>query len=249
MPRLARVVAPGLPHHITHRGNRKCVVFKDDSDRKTYLRIVFDQMVKLALRIWAYTLMTNHVHFVVVPKDEKSLGTFFRNVDGTYADYFNTRYDYVGHLWSERFKSSVLDTRYLVNAVRYVERNPVRAGMVVRAEDYAWSSASAHCGLREDRLLSDDLPLLSQVSDWSAWLEYEESVEDTKLLRSRTQTGRPCGDEAFLRRLSAQLGRDDLLPKKPGPKPGKPRPDKVEPSLWSESGAESCRDGRNSGDE
>ena len=235
MARLARVVAPGWPHHITHRGNRKCTVFSEDSDRKTYLRILFDQMIKLGLRIWAYTLMTNHVHFVAVPNDEKSLGVFFRNVDGTYADYFNTRYDQVGHLWAERFKSSVLDERYLFNAVRYVERNPVRAGMVNRAEDYAWSSAAAHCGLREDRLLSDDLPLLRQIPDWSAWLQYDDPADKIAFLRSRTRSGRPCGDEAFLRTLAAELHRDDLLPRKPGRKPRKANPDTVVPSLWTES--------------
>jgi putative transposase len=237
MAKLARIVMPGMPHHITHRGNRKCVLFWDDSDRKTYLRILFDQMIKLGLRIWAYALMTNHVHFVAVPKEKDSLGVFFRSVDGTYADYFNTKYDQVGHRWGERFKSSVLDEPYLLNAVRYVERNPVRAGMVTRAEDYAWSSAAPHCGLRDDRLLSDDLPLLGQIPDWSAWLRDELSAEEMTVLRSRTQTGRPCGDKEFLRNLGTQLGRD-LLPKRRGPVPKSPQPSLVEPSLWKELGDE-----------
>ena len=130
MAKLARIVVAGMPHHITHRGNRKCVLFWDESDRETYLRILLHQIIKVGLRIWAYALMTNHVHFVAVPKAEESLGIFFRNVDGTYADYFNAKYDQVGHLWGERFKSAVLDEPYLWNAVRYVERNPVRASML-----------------------------------------------------------------------------------------------------------------------
>ena len=218
MAKLARIVVAGMPHHITHRGNRKCVLFWDESDRKTYLRILLDQLIKTGLRIWAYALMTNHVHFVAVPKAEETLGVFFRNVDGTYAEYFNTKYDQVGHLWGERFKSSVLDEPYLWNAIRYVERNPVRAGMVERAEDYDWSSAAAHCGLREDSLLSSDLPLLGQVEDWATWLSGDLSAQEMEVLRGRTHSGRPCGDDAFLRNLSTQLGRD-LLPKKRGPKP------------------------------
>lgn len=218
MARLARIVVAGMPHHITHRGNRKCVLFWDEPDRKTYLRILLDQVVKIGLRIWAYAPMTNHVHFVAVPSAEESLGVFFRNVDGTYADYFNTKYNQVGHLFGERFKSSVLDEPYLWKAVRYVELNPVRAGMVERAQDYPWSSAAAHCGLREDPLLSGDLPLLGQVTDWSSWLTGELARDEMDLLRGRTHSGRPCGDDAFLRTLSTQLGRD-LLPKKRGPRP------------------------------
>jgi len=218
MAKLARIVVAGMPHHITHRGNRKCVLFWDEADRKTYLRILLDQVVKIGLRIWAYALMTNHVHFIAVPNAMESLAIFFRSVDGTYADYFNTKYGQVGHLWGERFKWSVLDEPYLWNAVRYVERNPVRAGMVERAEDYVWSSAAAHCGMREDPLLSGDLPLLGQIPDWSTWLSGELSKEELDLLRARTHSGRPCGDDAFLRNLSAQLGRN-LLPGKRGPRP------------------------------
>jgi putative transposase len=191
-------------------------------------------VIKTGLRIWAYALMTNHVHFVAVPKAAETLGVFFRNVDGTYADYFNTKYDQVGHLWGERFKSSVLDEPYLWNAVRYVELNPVRAGMVDRAEDYRWSSAPAHCGLREDSLLSSDLPLLGQIADWATWLRGELSLEEMEVIRRRTHSGRPCGDEAFLRNLSTQLGRD-LLPKKRGPKQKIASDDELQAKLFLKS--------------
>ena len=102
-------------------------------------------------------------------------------------------------------------------AIRYVERNPVRAGMVGHAEEYCWSSAPAHCGLREDTMLSSDLPMLGQIPDWAAWLRDEVPVEAMTFLRARTHTGRPCGDEAFLRRIGMQVGRD-VVPGKPGPK-------------------------------
>ena len=217
MARLPRIVVPGMPHHIRHRGNRRCVVFCDDGDRKTYLRILREQCVKFALRIWAYVLMTNHVHLIAVPSTADSLGAALRNAHGDYAEYFNAKHQQSGHLWGERFKSSVLDESYLWNAIRYVERNPVRAGMVGHAEDYRWSSAPGHCGLREDTMLSSDLPMLGQIPDWAAWLRDEVPVEAMTFLRARTHTGRPCGDEAFLRRIGMQVGRD-LVPGKPGPK-------------------------------
>ena len=217
MARLPRIVVPEMPHHIWHRGNRKCIVFCDDIDRKTYLRMLREQCIKLSIRIWAYALMTNHIHRVAVPPLAESLSICLQNAHGAYADYFNTRHGTVGHLWQGRFKASVLDEAYLWNAVRYVERNPVRAGMVRLAEDYRWSSAAAHCGLREDPLLSNDLLMLSQIPEWSAWLRDELPVEKMKLLRTRTHTGRPCGDDDFIRNMGAKIGRV-LTPSKPGPK-------------------------------
>ena len=235
MARLPRVVIEKMPHHIRHRGNRRCVIFWDDIDRKIYLRMLREQCIKVALRIWAYALMTNHIHLVAVPLTAGSLAVVMKNVHSAYADYFNTRYGYLGHLFGERFKSSVLDERYLWNAIRYVERNPVRAGMVQRAEDYAWSSAACHCGLREDLLLSTDLPLLNQIPDWSLWLSDEPSAEEMKFLRAQTQTGRPCGDDAFVRKIGAQIGRD-LIPKKPGPKRREPKKPESQNSLFGRIG-------------
>jgi putative transposase len=179
-------------------------------------------MHQTSLRIWAYCLMLNHVHFVAVPPAANSLGIALRGAHGTYADYFNTKYGHVGHLWGERFHSSVLDEAYLWNAIRYVERNPVRAGIVNRAEDYRWSSAPVRCGLRSDPLLSDDCPLLTAIPDWSAWLRNELPVEHMSFLRQHTHTGRPCGDDAFVRELGVRLGRD-LGTKRPGPRPVVPQ--------------------------
>jgi len=110
-----------------------------------------------------------------------------------------------------------MDERHLWNGVRYVERNPVRAGIVRRAEDYRWSSAAAHCGLRSDRILSDDLPLLGEIPDWSAWLAEVESPKDLKFIRTRTRTGRLCAEDDFIRDMEKKIGRQ-LLPKKVGRK-------------------------------
>lgn len=170
-----------MPHHVTHRGNRKEGVFLDDIDRRTYLRLLRERCVVFGLKIWAYALMTNHVHLIAVPDTRNSLSFALRAAHGDYAAYFNARHGTVGHAWQGRFKSSVLSDRHLRNAVRYVERNPVSAGMVLQAEDYPWSSAAAHCGSQKDPLLSADLTtVLGEVKDWNAWLRSEVPVNDLR---------------------------------------------------------------------
>jgi REP element-mobilizing transposase RayT len=147
MSRVARIVVPGYPHHVTQRGNRRADVFETDDDRHAYLRFLKKYGERHGLDIWAYCLMTNHIHLVAVPEREESLARALRDAHTVYAMRFNTRTQMSGHVWQGRFYSCVLDESHLWAAVRYVERNPVRAGMVDRAEDHPWSSARAHCGL------------------------------------------------------------------------------------------------------
>ena len=220
VPKLPRVVVPGYPHHITQRGNRRASIFNEPNDRKVYLDLLGRYAERYCLHIWAYALMTNHVHLVAVPEQEPSLSATIRDAHSGYATYFNRTYPFVGHLWQCRFYSCVLDSGHLRSAVRYVERNPVRAGLVRRAEEYEWSSAAAHCGLRKDPLLSDAFP----SEDWpcpqdcSRWLEDEESEEERTRIRQRTFTGHPSGSRTFVKDLEHLLGRP-LSPQKPGPKP------------------------------
>jgi putative transposase len=155
-----RIVVAGMPHHVTHRENRREKIFRDEEDYRTYLRLLQKAIVRYFVQLWSYSLMPNHVHLVAVPLRSESLGKAIHWAHGTYAEYFNARYSTGGHLWQGRYRSSVMDEHHVLNGVRYVERNPVRAGMVRRAEDYPWSSAAARCGLRHDPMLSDDLPLL-----------------------------------------------------------------------------------------
>lgn len=217
MSRIARVVVPGFPHHVTQRGNRCAEVFEDDEDRRTYLRFLKQYATRRGLAIWAYCLMTNHVHLVVVPEREDSLAKGLRDAHTVYAMRFNLRTGLSGHVWQGRFHSCVLDDAHLWAAVRYVERNPVRAGMVEHAEDYPWSSAAAHCGLRADALISDEFPVKGVVEDWAAWLRNEEDEDAVTRIRRQTHTGRPCGAPAFLTRLGSLLHRD-LHPGKRGRK-------------------------------
>jgi putative transposase len=217
MSRSRRITLPGYPHHITQRGNRKANVFLDDRDRHIYIKMLIAQCIEQAIRIWAYCLMDNHVHIIAVPDHEDSLSRAFQRLHSSYATYFNLKYSKTGHLWQGRFKSAVMDTPHLWNGVRYVERNPVRAGMVVRAQDFHWSSAASHCGLRTDSVLSNDLPLLEEISDWNSWLREPESQVMLNFIRKRTYSCRPCADDDFLRKMEIQFGRK-LLPLQSGRK-------------------------------
>lgn len=218
MPRKARVVVPGMPHHITNRGSRRFDVFRDEADRLLYLQLLHESCKRFLLRIWAYCLMTNHVHFIAVPEHPDSIGRTFHRTDGAYSKRFNAKNGFVGHLWQERPFSCVLAESHLWNAVRYVERNPVRAGMVLRAPDYRWSSARAHCGGEMGVLLHPAWTAQSVIPNWSEWLAGTDDPEFEPLIRERTFTGRPCGDDEFIRSIELSTGRD-LARKKPGPKP------------------------------
>jgi len=212
---MARIVVPDLPHHVTQRGNRRQDVFFDDHDRRRYLLLLLEYSQKHLLEIWAYCLMTNHVHFVAVPRAADSLAATFKPVDMRYTQHVNRRLHGTGHLWQGRFYSCPLDDEHLWEAVRYVERNPVRAGLVKRAERYPWSSAAVHIGRRKDPLVTGDLVTRGVVEDWSAWLRQADDEEVLKRLRMRTRTGRPAGDAAFVARLEDESGRF-LAPRKGG---------------------------------
>ncbi len=218
MGRVARVVVPGFPHHVTQRGNRRADVFEVDDDREAYLRLLKRYAERHGLALWAYCLMSNHIHLVVVPEREDSLGLALRDTHTVYAMHFNARTELTGHVWQGRFYSCPMDESHLWAAVRYVEQNPVRAGLVERAEEYRWSSAPAHCGLRADSLLSRDFPPADVIEDWAEWLSAGAKSEDVDRIRRQTHTGRPCGSPKFLDQLENLVQRV-LRPKKRGPKP------------------------------
>ncbi len=223
MSRVGRVVIAGFPHHITQRGNRRADVFLSDADRQAYLGFVEKYAERHGLAVWAYCLMSNHVHIVAVPMREESLGLALRDAHTVYAMRFNTCTKTTGHVWQGRFYSCPLDEAHLWAAVRYVERNPVRARLAARAEDYPWSSARAHCGLARDTLLSGEFPPPGVVEDWTAWLTHEDDPETIDRIRQQTNTGRPCGSNAFVERLEGLLDRV-LRPGRRGRKAGGAKP-------------------------
>jgi len=227
MPRLARVVAAGLPHHVTQRGNRGADVFFTSADRQDYLIRLGEYADQHGLRVWAYCLMANHVHLVVVPERPESLAAVLRPLHMRHAQRMNEQHGWVGHLWQGRYFSCALDEAHLWDAVRYVECNPVRAGLVVEAADYPWSSAAPHCGLRKDPVLSPDLPLLGTVRNWPAWLRETGDTAEFELIRRRTLRGLPCGAEAFVEHVARLMGRPLL--ERPRGRPRKDRAAEKQP--------------------
>lgn len=161
--------------------------------------------------------MTSHTHLIAVPEADSALSNTMRDIHGAYASLFNRKYGLSGHLWQARFYSCVLDEEHLQHAVRYVECNPVRAGMVNHAEEYAWSSAVPHGSGIEDRYLHAGLPFADVITDWSAWLASEPDETTIGAIRGATATGRACGSDAFVQRIEAYSGRC-LHPQKRGPK-------------------------------
>lgn len=211
MPRISRVVGVGLPHHVTQRGNYGGVVFENDSDREMYLSLISEYASRNVLSILSYCLMPNHVHFVAVPGNTDSLARVFNTAHMRYSQWINWKRGLKGHLWQGRFYSCVLDGRHLFAAARYVERNPVRAGIIESAAGWEWSSAGVHVGKSFDRFGFDLDALWSLLpdhkSEWDEFLLSDDECVENAVLRTNTRTGRPVGDAAFVRMLEKRLGR------------------------------------------
>ena len=217
MARLARIVVPGLAHHVTQRGNRQLQTFFRAGDYVRYKALVAEACRRANVAVWAYCLMPNHVHLIVVPDDEDGLRRALGEAHRRYTREINTRRGWRGHLWQERFHSFPMDEPHLLAAARYVERNPLRAGLVRLTRDWPWSSAGAHLSGRDDDLVTVQ-PLLQRVGDWRRFLRTDPGVAELELLRRHARTGRPLGSEAFVAALERTLKRP-LRPGKPGPRP------------------------------
>jgi putative transposase len=197
MARMARLVAPGCWHHVTQRGNRRQTVFFDDADRAMYLQLLAQHCGRAAVGIAGYCLMGNHVHLVAIPRAETGLARALGRTHGDYARWLNMRRGEIGHLWQNRFFSCVLDERHRWEALRYVELNPVRAGLAQEAKDWPWSSAAAH-------VTGVDRTGILEMAEWErhwttgTWRDaLEQGVEDAALLeriREATRTGRPLAE-------------------------------------------------------
>ena len=211
---MPRLVVPGFAHHITQRGGRKQKTFFDESDYAVYIRGVRERLAEVEISIWAYCLMPNHVHFVAVPRTEDALSKLFGHVHAQYARAVNKAHDWQGHLWQERFFSTVMDEQHTVAAMRYVEQNPVRAGLCKRPDEWLWSSARAHLGLVSDPLL--DLEATERViDDWAEYLELAADPQIQQKIRNATRTGRPAGGNVFVEMLEEITGKD-IRPQKGG---------------------------------
>lgn len=209
MPRLARNIFPGIPHHITQRGNRREDIFFSDEDRLIYLKWLEEYCQKHKVEVLAYCLMTNHIHLILKPDNTEGLQRVLKPLHMRYAQRVNKANGWKGHLWQGRYFSSALDEAYTWSAIRYVERNPVRTGMVTQAEDYLWSSAAAHCGLKTNKLITKlaDIKRAVPEQEWSAWLALTGDEDSINILRRNVEKGLPCGDDGFIGKLEKLSGR------------------------------------------
>ncbi len=217
MPRQARLVVPGQPHHVVQRGARAQTVFFDADDYSAYLERLGARSQDTGCAVWGYCLMPNHVHLILVPPSEDSLRATLAPVHRAHGLRINRRKGWRGHLWQERFHSFAMDEAHLMSAARYVERNPVRAGLVRQPEGWRWSSARAHLEGNDDGVV-EVAPLLDLVSDWADYLGSDDEEAELTSLRGHITSGRPLGTDPFLDRLEASTGRR-LRPGKPGRKP------------------------------
>jgi putative transposase len=210
MPRIARTVFAEVPHHITQRGNRREDVFFAEEDYRVYLEWLQQYSHQHQLEILAYCLMTNHIHLVAVPGNTDSLQRALKPLHMRYAQRINRQKGWKGHIWQGRYFSAPLDERYMWAAIRYVERNPVRARMVKKAESYLWSSAAGHCGLLEDKVLSNKAiwkKMPNNIEDWSTWLAEGDGSDELIMLRRNIDKGLPCGSADFIKNLEKVTGR------------------------------------------
>jgi len=205
MARLARVVVPGVAHHVTQRGVRSMDVFSTDADRAAYLRLMAEHGRAAGLIFVSWCLMTNHVHLIVVPDGDVFLARGVGEAHGRYTRLVNFREGVRGYLFQGRFFSCPLDEPHAMAAVRYVERNPVRAGLVGHAWDWPWSSAAFHVGLVDEDPLVSERESFGPVHDWRALLSAEPEASDR--LRRHVRTGRRCASRSFVETAERLLGR------------------------------------------
>ena len=221
MVRLARLVIPGVPHHVTQRGNRRQPIFFSDDDYAAYRDLVADACAARAVRCLAWCLMPNHVHLILTPSDEDGLRAALAEAHRRYSRRINLAHEWTGYLFQGRFASYPMDDAHLMAAVRYVELNPVRAKLVDSAEAWRWSSARAHVSGRADGLT--DLEALAGVHrNWRAMLLQgleagDLGGEEIHAIEAHVRTGRPRGGDAFVGALEARTGRS-LKRRKPGRK-------------------------------
>ncbi|MGE3692935.1 MAG: transposase [Novosphingobium sp.] len=217
MARLPRVVIPGIPHHVTQRGNRREPTFFEDGDYALYLDLLADAAGRSGVEIWSYCLMPNHVHVIATPADEDGLRRTFRYVHRHYTGYINARLRVTGHLWQGRFSSVAMDEPHFVTALRYVALNPVRAGLTKRPEQWQWSSARALIAGEDDHVVTV-APALERVGDFATFLgePFDEALTYAAL-RKAESVGRPVGSKAWLAEMEARTGMT-LAPQRRGPK-------------------------------
>jgi putative transposase len=208
MPRIGRAVAVGFPHHVIQRGNNREDVFFEKADRKKYLALLKKYAAKWGSPIMSYCLMSNHIHLLTKPGADESLFKMMQGLTLCYTQYINRTYSRTGRLWESRYHSCIVEhERYLWAVARYIEQNPVRAGMVEKAEDYSYSSANAHVRGSHDAVLGEELFTDDRRRDYILLLRSDMPEKEIEQLRYATKTGRPFGNEGFIIEMENKLER------------------------------------------
>ena len=203
MPRSARIVIPDVAHHVIQRGNRQQRVFFDDEDRAVYTSMLANSLKRYGTRCLAWCLMDNHIHLILVPNSVDGLRAPLASAHTNYAQFANRKLGVSGHLFQGRFLSYAMDDAHLMVAARYIENNPVKAGVVARAEDWRWSSARAHIGGQSDGL-TDTQALGRHIVNWRAMLA--GGLEASDHIETALKTGRPLGTAQWIAQMAADLG-------------------------------------------
>lgn len=211
MSRQARVVIPDVPLYVTQRGNRKENLFYDDLDKEYYIKCFMYYKKKYRVKLYAWCLMDNHVHFIVEPTNKKGLSKLFGALNTKYVKYFNKKYEMNGRLFGDRFYSCVLDEDHFFEAIRYVELNPYRAKLESEVGNYFWSSSQERLKKRNQFYLNK-LPKYIQVDNWLTYLEEGIADGDNQIkqtweaIRGFTINGTPLGKRSFIEKIKDKVG-------------------------------------------
>ena len=215
MPRSIRLYLLDYPHHVTQRGINKEQIFFDEEDYNMMLKYLKEASEKTSSEIWAYCLMPNHIHLLLVPKVEHGLGRCLHLSTFRYAQYFNKKYARTGRLWQNRYYSSIVEVEtYLWAVARYIETNPLRSGLVKSPEEWRWSSASFHLNGTPDELIKETSDWLPEVLK-ARYREFLFDKADNTIIRKATQSCKPLGAESFISKLES-LFNISLQPLKKG---------------------------------
>ena len=204
MPRIARLTSVGYPHYITQRGNNRQQIFLNDRDRAYYVSLLAEHSSECMCDIYAFCLMENNVHLVLLPKKEHSLAKMMQKISLRYTQHFNNKYRQTGRLWECRFHSAIIDpTEYLWPVCRYVERNPLRQRMVSKAEDYTWSSANTDTSAG---FIKQFRTTAQQRKEYAEYLQHHDTEEDIRHIKQAVISNRPIGSETFIGEIEQLTG-------------------------------------------
>jgi putative transposase len=208
---------PGHPHHVTQRGNGGARTFFEDADYVLYRDLLAANCRAAGVAVWAWCLIPNHVHLILVPSDPDGLRRALARVHQRYAGVIQARRRQTGHFWQGRFGAVAMDEEHLAAALRYVSLNPVRARLVARAKDWRWASTRAHLRGKADGITAL-APIRDRFPDFADLLASDPEADLFDRLRAAESIGRPLGGDRFLARIERLTGRS-LKPGRRGPKP------------------------------